>query len=150
MVCIPIVVFGAPFGSLLGSHFHRLVLAACIYVIDTVALVSAFAIVPQTPFLTGVSVGIIIFGFLVFFVLTTIGQKMIMTKEMESLIARKQQNLVKGKFHSEVSIITTEIEKPISEEIKLRPRRFTLAEYLAPAELRAKARRSSISWLVYK
>ena len=37
MVCVPIVVFGAPIGFLIGSHFHRLVLACFVYVIDTAA-----------------------------------------------------------------------------------------------------------------
>ena len=40
-VCGQIVTFMAPFGALLSSHFHRQVLAAFIYVLDTVALVSA-------------------------------------------------------------------------------------------------------------
>ena len=39
-VCVPIVVFFAPFGSFLSSHFHRQVLASLIYILDTVALVS--------------------------------------------------------------------------------------------------------------
>ena len=39
-VCAPIVVFFAPFGSFLSSHFHRQVLAFLIYILDTVALVS--------------------------------------------------------------------------------------------------------------
>ena len=39
-VCVPIVVFFAPFGSMLSSHLHRQVLAALIYILDTVALVS--------------------------------------------------------------------------------------------------------------
>ena len=39
-VCVPIVVFFAPFGSFLASHFHRQVLAALIYILDTIALVS--------------------------------------------------------------------------------------------------------------
>ena len=47
-VCVPIVVFFAPFGSIVSSHFHRQVLAALIYVIDTVALVTAFAVIPMT------------------------------------------------------------------------------------------------------
>ena len=46
-VCVPIVVFFAPFGSILSSHFHRQVLAALIYVLDTVALVTAFAVLPM-------------------------------------------------------------------------------------------------------
>ena len=39
-VCVPIVVFFAPFGSFLASHFHRQVLATLIYILDTIALVS--------------------------------------------------------------------------------------------------------------
>lgn len=38
-VTVPVVVFFAPFGSFLGSHFHRQVLAWLIYILDTVALV---------------------------------------------------------------------------------------------------------------
>ncbi len=41
-VCVPIVVFFAPFGSFLSSHFHRQVLAWLIYILDTVALVNLF------------------------------------------------------------------------------------------------------------
>jgi hypothetical protein len=36
LACVPIVVVGAPLGSLLGSHMHRLVLAWFIYVLDFV------------------------------------------------------------------------------------------------------------------
>ena len=39
-VCVPIVVFFAPFGSFLSSHFHRQVLAFLVYFLDTLALVS--------------------------------------------------------------------------------------------------------------
>lgn len=40
----PIVTIMAPIGATLGSHFHRLVLASFVYVLDTVALVSAYII----------------------------------------------------------------------------------------------------------
>jgi hypothetical protein len=40
-VCVPIVVFFAPFGSYVSSHFHRQVLAVLIYVLDTIALVGS-------------------------------------------------------------------------------------------------------------
>ena len=46
-VCVPIVVFFAPFGSFLSSHFHRQVLAALIYVLDTVALVRKYVLRPS-------------------------------------------------------------------------------------------------------
>merc|ERR1719199_673593 len=44
-VCVPFVVFGAPFGSVLGSYCHRLVLAAFVYVTDTVQIIAAYIIV---------------------------------------------------------------------------------------------------------
>ncbi len=44
-VCIPVCVIGAPLGTLIGSYFHRLVLAACIYITDTVQLIGALVVV---------------------------------------------------------------------------------------------------------
>eukprot|EP00242_Pyramimonas_sp_CCMP2087_P015026 CAMPEP_0198211960 /NCGR_PEP_ID=MMETSP1445-20131203/25441_1 /TAXON_ID=36898 /ORGANISM="Pyramimonas sp., Strain CCMP2087" /LENGTH=468 /DNA_ID=CAMNT_0043886321 /DNA_START=310 /DNA_END=1716 /DNA_ORIENTATION=- len=44
-VTMPVVVLGAPFGSVLGSYCHRLVLAAFVYSTDTVQLVAAYIIV---------------------------------------------------------------------------------------------------------
>jgi len=44
-VFVPVVVFGAPFGSVLGSYCHRLVLAAFVYATDTVQIVAAYVIV---------------------------------------------------------------------------------------------------------
>ena len=41
-VVVPIIVFFAPLGSLLSSYFHRQVLAALVYGLDTVALVSSY------------------------------------------------------------------------------------------------------------
>ena len=41
-VVVPIIVFFAPLGSLLSSYFHRQVLAALVYILDTVALVSSY------------------------------------------------------------------------------------------------------------
>jgi hypothetical protein len=80
-VCSQIVVFGAPFGSVMGTHFHRLVLASFIYIIDTVALVSAFCLVPLTPWLIGTSVGIVVSGFVFFFVITKVGERLMTSIE---------------------------------------------------------------------
>ena len=74
-VCVPIVVLGAPLGSVIGSHFHRQILATLVYILDTVALISAYAIVPLTKVLIGFSVGIIVFGFLFFGLMAYAGQK---------------------------------------------------------------------------
>jgi uncharacterized membrane protein YfcA len=76
-VCIPVVVLGAPLGAVLGSHFHRLVLASWVYASDTVALVGGFALVKQTPLLAGVSVGLIGIGFAFFLTITYAGRKLL-------------------------------------------------------------------------
>ena len=76
-VCIPIVVIGAPCGAILGSHFHRQVLAALIYILDTLALVAAFVLIPQNALLAGVSVAIIAAGFIIFNLITYAGQKLL-------------------------------------------------------------------------
>ena len=61
LVCIPVVDIGAPFGSLLGSHFHRLVLAALVIILDTFAFASAYAIVePLTAALVGGCIGVMV------------------------------------------------------------------------------------------
>ena len=75
-VCAPIVVLGAPLGSVIGSHFHRQVLASFNYLTDTVALISGFAIVKQDAILIGVSIGIILFGFVFFGVLCYLGHRL--------------------------------------------------------------------------
>ncbi len=81
-VCLPIVVFGAPIGSVLGSHFHRLVLAALVIIIDIIALVSGFAIVrPLTPALIGSSIAFIVGFFGIFMGLTAAGQRLLASRE---------------------------------------------------------------------
>ena len=87
-VCVPIVVLGAPIGSVIGSHFHRQVLASLVYISDTVALISAYAIVPVTKILIGLSVGIIAFGFLFFGLMAYAGQRI-----MEGLEEQKEKLL---------------------------------------------------------
>jgi len=48
-VCVPVVVIGAPIGSVIATHFHRKVLASMIYILDTVALVTALTVLHMTP-----------------------------------------------------------------------------------------------------
>ena len=48
IVCAPIVVIFAPLGSIISSHFHRQALAFLIYILDTIALVTAFVVIPIT------------------------------------------------------------------------------------------------------
>ena len=60
---------------------HRLVLAAVIYTIDIVALVSAFVIVKLTTTLVATTVVIIVIGFAVFMFLTYQGGRMLQALE---------------------------------------------------------------------
>ena len=63
-------------GSVIGSHFHRQVLAALVYIVDTVALIGAFIIVKLNPVLAGVSVALIVVGFIFFGFLSYLGQRL--------------------------------------------------------------------------
>ena len=77
-VVVPIIVLGAPIGSVLGTHFHRLVLAGLVIVLDTIGLIGAFAIIRPLPaVLIGSCVGIIVFGIGLFMLVTFIGQKLL-------------------------------------------------------------------------
>ena len=76
-VCLPIVVFGAPFGSVLGSYFHRQVLAASLYIITTASLISAFAIVKQTVTLGAVAGGVMLCSCSIFVLLTIAGKHLL-------------------------------------------------------------------------
>ena len=77
IVCIPIVVIGAPLGAFIGSHLHRQVLAGLIYILDAVALVSAFVIVPQTPALLVLSIVTIGVGLAFFVAVSYLGSKLL-------------------------------------------------------------------------
>jgi len=83
-VCVPIVVFGAPIGSFLGSYLHRLTLAGIIYFIDTIQLIGALVIVqPWTTkkteeplILTTTSAAIFLGGMISFATLSHTGLKL--------------------------------------------------------------------------
>ena len=72
---------------MIGSHFHRQVLAALVYILDTVALISAFAIVKLNPTLISVSVGIILFGFVFFGFLSYLGHRLMQSIADDSEVA---------------------------------------------------------------
>ena len=76
-VCVPVVSLVSPIGATLSSHFHRLVLAWIIYVIDVFALVSAYVIIPMTTGLIVMSVVIIVVGSIFFFGITKVGERLV-------------------------------------------------------------------------
>ncbi|KAK3232867.1 hypothetical protein CYMTET_56805 [Cymbomonas tetramitiformis] len=88
--CMPIVVVGAPLGSLVGSHFHRLTLAWIVYIIDVVQLIGAYVLVDFTmhPCLPWAGVIIICIGGGVFTALASYGQNHQMDYEYRLAIAK--------------------------------------------------------------
>ncbi|CAH1778996.1 unnamed protein product [Owenia fusiformis] len=105
LVCIPIVVIGAPMGSVIGSYLHRLVLAALIYIITTAALIGSFVVIrPLTPDLIGLAVGIVVAGIFIFFLLTLAGAKLLKhVEEQEENITITNSDSVQS------SVITNKI-----------------------------------------
>jgi len=98
VVCVPIVVIGAPMGALVGSYFHRLVLAGLVYFVDAAQLIGALAVVQPwsdlrcnastrcTPgHLSGTSAAVFVSGSLAFYALQRVGEKiLLMNDEIET------------------------------------------------------------------
>ena len=104
VVCAPIVVIGAPVGAFLGSHFHRLVLAAAVVIADAAALIGAYVIVEMTSLLIGVSVGLLIGGMLFFALLSYCGHRML--QNYTDPEAGIQNEVSTTNYHQEVSTST--------------------------------------------
>jgi len=91
IVCVPIVVIFAPLGSILSSHFHRQVLAFLIYILDTIALISAFVVIPMTLTL-GIMCGCLLAGGFIFFILLSkAGQRLLQNYENSTSLALHQR-----------------------------------------------------------
>lgn len=92
IVCVPVVVVGAPLGSLLGSHFHRLVLASMVYITDGVQFIGALFVVQpwshhktDTPLsLSITSVAILILGGMLFSALAKAGSYLLDKEESKA------------------------------------------------------------------
>uniref|UniRef100_A0A915D6P6 Magnesium transporter n=1 Tax=Ditylenchus dipsaci TaxID=166011 RepID=A0A915D6P6_9BILA len=72
-VSVPVVVICAPLGSLLGSHFHRLVLAGFIYVLEIAAVVGFLCTRPD-PILVVVGIIIVCVSFVFFLGISRLGK----------------------------------------------------------------------------
>lgn len=115
-VCVPVVVLGAPLGSVIGSHFHRQLLASLVYLTDTVALVSGYIIVKQTTILVVASVSIVISGFIFFGLITYLGHKIMnaIPEEEESQVDQdfvQRESAVSSTQHNELAFseVVTEV-----------------------------------------
>jgi hypothetical protein len=75
-VCIPVVVAGAPIGSLISSYLNRLCLAKLIYILDGIQLIAAIIIIQPwniSIFLTISSILIFFLFVLLFYKLSKLG-----------------------------------------------------------------------------
>jgi len=87
-----LVVIGAPLGSVMGTHFHRLVLAAMVLVINTAALIGAYIVIrPLTTTLIIISVSIIVGGVLFFGLVALVGSKSLHHIEANQVIKRMKE-----------------------------------------------------------
>ena len=96
VVCVPIVVIGAPMGAFLGSHFHRLVLAGAVVIATTAALVGAYAIVPMSTTLIILTVSILVGGVTVWGLLSYAGHRIVVSlreKEQVPVLKRAFQGV---------------------------------------------------------
>uniref|UniRef100_A0A914P933 Membrane transporter protein n=1 Tax=Panagrolaimus davidi TaxID=227884 RepID=A0A914P933_9BILA len=80
-VCIPVVVFFAPFGSFLGSHFHRITLAWLVCILEIFAMIGFLATLPPWTLLFS-AVLIMFCGFILFSLLADYGNRL-MIKEAQ-------------------------------------------------------------------
>lgn len=72
---VPVVVVCAPLGSFLASHFHRLVLASFVYVLEVVAVLGFLATRPQ-PYLVLLGSMIVLASFLFFLLISHLGKRL--------------------------------------------------------------------------
>jgi len=74
VVCIPIVVLGAPLGAYVITKFHRLAIAGLLYTLIIAQFVAAMVIIRPAPDMLAVSAGVFALGMAIFFVLTRSGR----------------------------------------------------------------------------
>ncbi|GMR47189.1 hypothetical protein PMAYCL1PPCAC_17384 [Pristionchus mayeri] len=74
-VCVPIVVIFAPIGSLISSYLHRQMLASFIYILETIALISAFLVLLPGLDMYLLSFIIILIALVFFSTLSHLGKK---------------------------------------------------------------------------
>jgi len=132
-VVVPIIVFFAPLGSLLSSYFHRQVLAALVYVLDTVALITAIAVIPifdptkkeLWPWGLIMVPSLIVGGFLFFFCLSKVGERLMRKIELEAACPHhpKMDQIENGSDQNSIETMDIipekiELENDIPEKIE--------------------------------
>ncbi|VBB29215.1 unnamed protein product [Acanthocheilonema viteae] len=88
-VCIPVVVIFAPIGSFLASYLHRLTLASFIYILQTIALISALIIIKPNWTLLLFTFGFISGSLIFYMVIARYGQKLMLQRIKASEMKEK-------------------------------------------------------------
>lgn len=96
IACMPICVFGASFGALCGSHFHRLVHATLIYIVDFTQFIGALVVLlpwtyektPTPLHLCLTSLSLVVAGCVFFTMQAYSGQKLLSVMGYPSAIDR--------------------------------------------------------------
>ncbi|UMM12553.1 hypothetical protein L5515_001272 [Caenorhabditis briggsae] len=83
-VTIPVVATMAPIGSFLGSHLHRQVIAALIYILE-IASLTGFLLTNPSWWLISIAVAIILFGFGFFTLVAKFGEVLMRKSEDNDL-----------------------------------------------------------------
>lgn len=85
-VTIPVAVTMAPFGSFLGSHFHRQVLACSVYVLEALSVVGFLITSPPLQLIL-IGAAIILIAFVFFYFISRVGEKIMLSLEAKELDA---------------------------------------------------------------
>jgi len=70
LVCIPVCAMGAPLGAYVISKLKRMTIAIFLYIVIVVQFIGAILIIQPSMMMSLFSIGIFLFGLLIFFVLT--------------------------------------------------------------------------------
>ena len=113
-VTAPIATIFAPFGSLIGTHFHRQVLAGSLYIVSVASLIGAFIVVKQTIALGCLSAGVMLISCTIFMLLNVFGSKLLKYTEYKKVEKRDKLNTVDEKIEAlngkdPPTIVVTEI-----------------------------------------
>jgi len=84
MVCIPIVVLGAPLGAFLSSYVHRTVFCVIVYIIDVVQYICALILVHLAAFLIVLSIILVVASVTFFSSLAYLGEYLL-KRELKTL-----------------------------------------------------------------
>lgn len=84
-VAVPFATAAGPIGAYLASYCHRQVLAAFIYILDTVALITAICVIPMTWQYWVLVVALILGGGVIFFILAKLGERLLVKNQLKDI-----------------------------------------------------------------